>query len=232
LAALSQPVNICFPPVCLHCQTRIADQRMWICGSCYDKLETIPEQHCPRCGYPTPDDYCSNCGEFDYVFGQAKAVFAFDGVAKTLVHALKYEGYSAIATWFARQMHRQIIQEQLFAGTDCLVAIPLHRVRRRERGFNQSELIARALAKLLDKPYAHDLLRRRLHTASQTLLDRKARLQNLHQAFLAGKESPHGLSILLIDDVFTTGTTVNEAAKTLLTAGAAEVNVMTVCHGL
>jgi ComF family protein len=232
LNPISNSINVCFPPVCLHCQERIIEQDMWLCGDCYDKLSFMPEQQCPKCGYPTQQEECSNCEENHYVFTQAKSVFMFDGPAKTLVHELKYKGYTGIAKWFANQMYKAVLSEMPLPDVEYITAIPLHRVKKRERGFNQSELIARALALKLKIPYTDNLIKRKINTESQTLLNKTTRKKNLKDAYKPGRLQPTGKSILIIDDVFTTGTTVNEAGKVLLTAGAKQIYVLTACHGL
>lgn len=220
-----------YPPVCLNCHERIAEQKMWLCGDCFDGLSYVPEQHCPRCGFPTEESECSNCAENSYVFTQAVSVFLHEASAKTLVHALKYDGRTALADWFANQMYKTALYERPLTEVDYVTSVPLHRVRRRERGFNQSELIARALASRLEKPYTGEALVRRAYTASQTLLSGESRRKNIRGAFRTGRLNPQGKSFLLVDDVFTTGTTVNEAAKVLLQQGAAQVYVITACHG-
>lgn len=225
-------VDMLFPPVCLHCHKRIADQKMWLCGACHEKLSFIPEQHCPKCGYPTEQEECFNCAENHYSFKQAVSVFLFQDSARTLVHELKYTGLTDIADWFANQMYKNLLADKDLQDIDYVTAVPLHRVRRRERGFNQSDLIAKALASRMNSKFTDQALRRKTYTKSQTILNSTSRRQNLKGAFSVGRLNPSGLSFLLIDDVFTTGTTVNEATKVLLKAGAKQVFVMTACHGL
>ncbi|MFO7660352.1 MAG: ComF family protein [Candidatus Cloacimonadaceae bacterium] len=233
--SLKKPAADCldafYPQVCVSCHQRIAEQKLWLCGTCYDRLSYLPDQICPKCGIPTAESVCPNCFENNYVFTRAVSVFLYEGSAKTLVHALKYEGLTGIADWFGNQMYKTALGEKELAEVDFVTAVPLHRVRRRERGFNQSELIARALASRMEKPFTDKALVRQHYTESQTLLDRHARRKNIIGAFKKGRLNPQGKSFLLIDDVFTTGTTVNEATKTLLNAGAAKVYVMTACHG-
>jgi len=117
-------------------------------------------------------------------------------------------------------------------GFDCVCAVPLHRVRKRERGYNQSELLARKLASELGLPFVQPIYRR-VYTRSQTNLSRQARLQNLAGAFALRKRSDiAGKRVILVDDVFTTGSTVNEAAQTLKDAGAAKVAVLTAARAV
>jgi len=232
LQAAKSIVDTLYPPVCVNCRIRIPEQKVWLCGNCYDKLNYLPEQHCPKCGYPAEEAECFNCAENSYVFKQAISAFLYDEAAKALVHEMKYNGLKDIAEWFANQMYKVALNEKPFADVDYVTAVPLHRVRRRERGFNQSDLIARELASKMDKTYTDKALVRKTYTASQTILNSAARRKNLKDAFRAGSLKLTGKKVLLVDDVFTTGTTVNEAAKTLLQAGAEKVYVMTACHGL
>jgi len=232
LKSAAKAADAFYPPVCVNCHVRIAEQKLWLCGDCYDRLSFLPEQHCPKCGYPTEENACSNCAETSFAFTQALSVFLYEDSAKAMVHALKYTGLTDIGDWFGNQMFKTLLKEKTLADVDYVTAVPLHRVRRRERGFNQSELIAKALAKRISKPYTEKVLTRITNTASQTLLDGSSRKKNVRGAFKIGRLNPEGKSFLLIDDVFTTGTTVNEATKTLLKAGTKQVYVMTACHGL
>ncbi len=225
-------LNAFFPPVCLHCHERIAEQSMWLCGNCRDRLSYVPMPYCPKCGYPLTDTECSNCAENEYAFTQARSVFMYENAARALVHELKYTGYTRIADWLGNQMFRAVLDSEAYCTVDCVASIPLHRVRKRERGFNQSALLGQALAARLEKPFVDDALLRRHYTESQTLLHADLRRRNVRGAFRIGRYDPTGQKMLLVDDVFTTGSTVNEAAKTLLRAGAAEVYVLTACHGL
>lgn len=224
-------LEVFFPQVCVSCHQRITDQKLWLCGTCYDRLSYLLDQICPKCGIPTEESVCPNCFENNYVFTRAVSVFLYEGAAKEMVHALKYQGLKGIGDWFGNQMFKYLQHEKSMTEVDYVTAVPLHRVRRRERGFNQSELIARALASRIDKPFTDKALIRQHYTESQTLLNRKKRRKNIIGAFKTGRLNPAGKSFLLVDDVFTTGSTVNESTKTLLKAGAAQVYVMTACHG-
>jgi ComF family protein len=229
---LSRFMDVCYPPVCLHCYAEISGKDLWLCGNCHDRLSFMPEQQCPRCGSPAEEDACSNCAENAFVFTQAKSVFLFEGAARSLVHSLKYEGFTHIAGWFANQMYKTVLGEMPLPGVEYVTAIPLHRVKRRERGFNQSGLIGKALAEKLKLPYTDALLTRKANTMSQTMLDGVSRKKNMRGAFRTGRLSSAGKSILIIDDVFTTGSTVNEAGKVLLDGGAEHIYVLTACHGI
>lgn len=170
-------------------------------------------------------DYCHTCNEGDFSFAFAKAAVSYDEVAKTLIHRLKYNAYQALADYFAKKMTDALERHPEFEDYDLVTAVPLHRVRKRERGFNQSELIARSFAKYSGKDYA-DLLKRKRYTRSQTELDVTQRRKNVSGAFTS-KKAADGRNIIVIDDVFTTGHTINESTLALLEAGAESVAAYT-----
>ncbi len=229
---LRKTVDLLFPPTCLSCGERISVTRYWLCEQCIDKLPLIANDFCPKCGRPeTPAD-CPACAEFRYAFDQARAVYLYEGVVKNLIHKLKYDDGMAIAPWLALRGYEYLRQREVFLDADLLTAVPLHPVRLRERGYNQSRLIAGSLAKLMQKPYSNALVVQKKYHPSQTMLTRTDRIANLCGVFKKGNQSCRGKRVLLIDDVFTTGTTVNETAKILLAAGALKVYVLTICHGV
>ena len=224
-------LDLLIPSVCLHCGARLFPTEKWLCGKCCSELPELPEAVCAKCGSPQDPDFCPDCEEMQFVFEKAVAVYAYDGAAKTLIHALKYHNRTAVADWLAEKAFEKLDWDRPFAGAEVVTSIPLHKVRQRERGYNQSALLAQALAKRMKLPFEPYLMVRKVYTTSQTTLSKAARLQNLKEAFRLGKSSLAGKKVLLVDDVFTTGTTVNEAAKVLLAGGAGSVYVLTICHG-
>jgi len=224
-------LNLCFPPVCLHCHEQIPDQTFWLCGNCQQRLQPVPEAHCPKCGCPSDTEACPNCAEMHYAFDRAVSLYLYEGAIKTVIHNLKYSGFSRIADWLANIAFQTIQADTDLQSVDMVCPVPLHRVRQRERGYNQSALIARAMAVKLQKPFQEHILVKNRNTASQTAMSRTARLSNVRGSFRMGKSAVRGKRILLVDDVFTTGSTVNEASRTLRAAGAAQVFVLTICHG-
>lgn len=144
---------------------------------------------------------------------------------QALIHELKYKGFRSPGEFLAEGMQAYAKGNKEYRDYDLVMAVPLHRVRKRERGYNQSELLARKLAKSLEIPYSEPV-RRRCYTQSQTLLSAEQRKDNLRDAFRVRK-SIRGKKIILVDDVFTTGSTVNEISKTLRAAGVAKIAVLT-----
>ena len=226
-AILAEADRLLFPPVCLACNARIDQAGQVLCGDCRNRLVRIDKDYCPRCGGPLLDYHCPACAEQRFAFDFARAAYVYESPVRELVHAFKYSSLRSPAAFFTPAMLRIPAASRLAGHFDFVMAVPLHPVRQRERGYNQSALLARQLARELRIRYSNPV--RRVHnTASQTNLSREARLRNLDEAFaLKRKAEVAGRRVLLVDDVFTTGTTVNEIAKLLKKAGAAKVAVLT-----
>ncbi len=186
-----------------------------------------------------PDHLCGHCSRHSWYFNRARSAGVFDRCLATLVHRFKYSGQTGLAQPLGMLMRVVLLNNWNLDDIDCVMPIPLHRKRLRERGFNQSLLLARILA---SPPKAYpaagpglsvepDLLVRTRPTASQTGLGRKARAANLKNAFRVhpGKAVAN-LRLLVVDDVFTTGATANECARILMNTGARRVDILTLAR--
>jgi len=190
-------------------------------------------------GREGPDHLCGPCSRDSWKFSRARAAAVFAGSLADLVHYFKYNGRTGLAFPLGRMMLGKLRDYWDPAGFDALAPVPLHPRRLRERGFNQSALLLRSWTQV-DKKFptgvnkrllAPGLLERIKPTESQTGLNRQKRVANLKNAFRVSKGSTvAGLRVLLVDDVFTTGATVNECARTLLQAGARRVDVFTLAR--
>ncbi len=176
---------------------------------------------CPTCGEPDPLGVgCRVCVEWPAGFEWARSAVRLDSPVRQLVHRFKYDGWHRLADAFAGAMV-PLLREVPAA---VLVPIPLGHRRRRARGYNQAEMLARALGRLTARPVASNRLTRGLETGSQTRLGPEARRANLTGAFQA---RPDPRPVILVDDVFTTGATLVSAAAVLLEAGASQVGAVT-----
>lgn len=216
-----------FPPLCLACGGRMQSAAQVLCEECQERLVPILEKYCLKCGTPLQGYHCEACSHMDFIFDFARSAFVYQFPAQELVHSLKYDSLLSPAAFFSKALLDIPASNRFGAGFDCVCAVPLHRVRKRERGFNQAELLARKLASLLDLPFVQPIYRC-VYTRSQTNLSRQARLQNLAGAFaLRRKSDVANKRVILVDDVFTTGSTVNEASRCLKAAGATKIAVLT-----
>jgi len=229
--AITAPLlDAVIPPACLVCGERLEDQSQVLCEACEGKISLYSGSLCKVCGSEMKEYPCEVCAEENYAFDLARSVFRYSTPIKDLIHELKYNGYVSPAGYFALPLAELIEGDEDLQDYDYFCAVPLHTVRKRERGYNQSDLIAYATAKLLGKPYLNPVSRR-INTLSQTLLSKAGRIKNLSGAFyIKDIAAVKGKSVIVVDDVFTTGTTLNEIAKQLRLAGAERIAAVTVAR--
>jgi len=173
---------------------------------------------------PVIEGLCGACRRGDHAFDFARSLFVFTDPMRGILHHFKYSGRVSLAKPLGERL-RQHMRDERFRGLLAL-PVPLHRARERERGFNQAELLARQLGLTVD----NGLLRRRKNTPSQTGLSRSQRALNLASAFEVRRRPPE--CVVVVDDVYTTGATLHEIAKTLKRAGTSRVEVLTVARVL
>ncbi|MEW5943058.1 MAG: ComF family protein [Pseudomonadota bacterium] len=214
-----------FPQDCLLCGAACGNTRL--CAACRASLPHHTASCCPRCALPTPDGHiCGQCLKQPPAFDRTLAAFSYAFPADALVQALKYRHNLAAASVLAEPL-AELARAQ--PRPDLLVPMPLHSSRLRERGFNQSIELTRIVAKTLDLPLAPDACERTRATAPQVSLPIDERAKNLRGAF-AGRMDLTGKKVAILDDVMTTGATLNELARTLRRAGAAEISAWVVAR--
>lgn len=226
-------LDLVFPPSCLFCRRAVAEHGA-LCPACWSGVAFIERPYCERLGTPFERDLDSpglislEAAAHPPVFSRARAVARFDSdKARALTHRLKYGDRLELAEPLGRWMARA--GAELLADADLIVPTPLHRLRLFTRRFNQSAELARVISRESAVPFDAMTLERIKPTAPQVGLTRAQRAANLSGAFRIVKERApliEGKNIVLIDDVFTTGATANAAARTLLRAGAARVDLL------
>jgi competence protein ComFC len=216
--------DLFYPQRCVGCERRASDV---LCRGCLDALPRIGGPVCERCGMPTAFEtfVCEECKGVDFGFQSARAALRYDGVGKELVHVLKYRAYFRVVEKVMAPLMQEAMRKEDRFG--AVVPVPLHRSRLRARGFNQAEIIARALAGRIGMPFS-DKLRVVRRTRDQVELSAAGRRANVKGAFAAC--GPVSGKVLLVDDVFTTGATMSECAETLGRAGAREVHALSLCR--
>jgi ComF family protein len=203
-----------------------------VCDGCWTKVPAMPHPRCDRCGHPTAGRRCTWCDLLPpYVRSARSACWEkADTTAQSIVHALKYGGWPAIAGEMALRMARLDWPEDVRRERAALVPVPLGSTRLRERGYNQSEVLARALATHWTVPVWTDVLTRERETSSQTRLTPEDRLRNVSGAFRAsvlGRIKLRGAHVVLVDDVVTTASTLNACAAALFDGGARVLSYVT-----
>ena len=221
-------LDLLFPLRCIEC----GKEGSLICAACYNRLPWILPPVCPFCGVGKPlDTPCNNCPGFETCIDGIRSPFRFEGTIRSAVHQLKYRNLRAIAIPLATMMADFAKENEL--PYDIIIPVPLHRKRLRERGYNQSELLAKEFGKLIAVQIEKDCLIRHRHTPAQAIAKSiQERHYNLAEAFLCNDECVRGKNVLLIDDVATSGATLDACAKALKSAGAVSVWGLTVARDI
>ena len=208
--------TLLFPRLCLGCERAIgADQDDLLCAGCYATL--LPTGH-----WETAENALTDrlAGHFPYVTAAALFTYRAPSLVQRVIHALKYHGRAQIGYGLGRTLGRRLGEQPLLADLAAVVPVPLHPRRQRARGYNQAEVIARGVGEARRLPVRTDLLRRTNFRGSQTKLSRLERMDNVDRSFaaVAGRALPAAAHLLLVDDVITTGATLDACANHLLAA--------------
>ncbi len=230
-------LDLLYPRRCLGCGVSSPETFQYICWDCWSATTRVEAPFCDLCGDPVAGavDHgfiCYSCSAEKPAFDGARSAARYDGAAGEALRQLKYEKALWLAPDMAELLHNCLEAEYPDRTFDLLVPVPLHRIRRRERGYNQSAVLAHELGRRLGCPVRPGMLKRIRPTATQTNLTAKERLSNVAGAFQYGKSGRLvDRQVLLVDDVMTTGATVNACAKSLKKGGAASVHVITAARG-
>lgn len=230
-------LDLILPPLCPLCHT-IVPHKSTVCPPCWQELSFISDPFCAQCALPlevsTPEENlsfqkCGACLESPPSFSNARAAYVYDSVSKKMILSFKHGEALSLAPFLGQALWQS--GKELVATADLLIPVPLHWRRLYKRGFNQSSLLAQRVGKLGNKPVSLNVLKRIHNTPSQGNLSLEERIKNMKECFkVVRPEKIKNKSILLIDDVMTTGATLNACAKTLLKAGAEKVTVLCVAR--
>ncbi|MFP4541292.1 MAG: ComF family protein [Opitutales bacterium] len=231
-------LDLVYPRSCEHCGEVVEEGGGWkfLCAGCAARLDWIHPPVCETCGHPFPGirggASCEHCEALEPIFAAGRCCVLHREVASTLVRHLKYRHARHLLPDLAHLAGRvpAVVEHVRDA---VLVPVPLHPTRLRERGFNQSALLAEAWDRVLPSSGWAELLRRSGWTQTQTRLPREARRTNVRRAFelRPGVEVRPDLTYVVVDDVFTTGSTMNECCRVLRQAGARSLRVLALAHG-
>lgn len=237
---MRQAIHFFMPVNCMACASPLTDDPIPLfCTGCWMTISPLAHSRCARCDRPftspvattySPDHVCQSCAESPPSYSRAWTLYPYLPPLQDAICLLKYRGKLALAPALARLM---IDQLPSLPSVDLIMPVPLHPQRLREREFNQSLLLADRIGAHLKTPVSCTNLLRTASSPPQTTLSRTGRLKNLRGVFaLRQPEAVTGRRVLLIDDVYTTGTTVNECAKVLRKAGSGDVLVLTLARSM
>lgn len=231
-------LDLIYPLTCQVCKIKLDFRNITgLCESCWKKIQKNSPPFCSKCGKSLPGPsqdslICGECLKKKFYFHRAWSVCLYEGVVKECIHLFKYSRRLCLLRPFS-QLMIEFVRDYLDHNRyDFLVPVPLHKVKLREREFNQSLLLAQSVSRAFNLPLSTNNLRRIRTTPSQTQLNLQQRLTNIKGSF-GVKDGPRlkDKRFLLVDDVFTTGSTVDECSKVLLKAGAKRVEVLTLARG-
>ena len=232
--------DLVLPSSCAYCNSPIEDSAVpFFCSACWNDFSVLPGPFCPSCGRPfdssealshSPTHECRTCRLQPPRFDQALSVGYFEGALREAIHQFKYRPCQALGKPLGAWMCGNI---RVLTSIDIIMPVPLHRTRLRQRGFNQALLLACPLSMAGPISLCYDNLWRIRPTRPQVELSGDDRIKNVAGAFALRRPlDVCGLSVLLVDDVFTTGATLNECADVLKIAGAGSVTALTLARAL
>jgi len=225
-----------YPRECIGCG-RLSDRSgRHLCWSCFSRIELLHSNLCELCGNPLTGDadtafICGYCRKRKPVFDRARSAARFSGVVRDMLHQFKYQDGLWQTADLTDLIHGALMAQFDYKAIDVVVPVPLYRTRFRERSYNQSFVLARELAKRIERRIDGRSLKRVRHTDTQTHYNAAQRKQNISGAFAVERpEWIRGRTVLVVDDVMTTGATLNECAKTLKKSGALKVFAISVAR--
>ena len=225
-------LDFLFPRRCPVCGVVVEQEGGLICPSCFPKLSFIKSPTCKKCGKEILDEtmeFCEDCMAHRHAFEYGIGLVNYDETARKSMVKIKYENKREYLDFYGSAMAARHGRTILDMHVDAIVPVPVHPSRRRRRGFNQAEILAEIIGKRLGIPVETELLFRTRKTLPQKELTAAERLKNLSGAFRVGKV-PDGIKrVLLVDDIYTTGSTAEACARVLRSAGVEEVYVAVIC---
>jgi len=228
-------VDFMYPPRCSLCG-RYDGNEEGICFDCLSQINYIGRPLCIRCGKPfshefATDHFCGECLTGKRYFSKARAVGLYNGLFRKTLHRFKYQWNHCLATPLGTLMANRMGSFFSDAAYQCMVPVPLHRRRLRKRGFNQALVLARILSRAYHIPLDRNNLVRTRWTQSQVGLSERERKDNVRGAFAVLQSARIAQrTILLLDDIYTSGSTVDECSRVLIKAGARKVDVLTLAR--
>lgn len=227
-------LKLVYPMHCPVCDEIVRPGEL-ICPECEGKIRMASEPVCKRCGKVLSDErkeYCTDCGKIQHSFEQGKAVFVYEGAMRQSMYRFKYSNKREYAEFFTQRtllMYEGWIRRM---GVEVIVPIPMYRGKVRRRGYNQAEVFAKALGRELNLPVETALVARMRDTRPQKELNDRQRRQNLKNAFQFTSNIVKYSRILLVDDIYTTGSTMDAVADVLLSAGVDKVYYICISIGV
>ncbi len=226
--------NLLFPRRCPVCDDIIKTWGELCCPDCRGKLQYVDANYCMKCGKGLSHqgkEYCSDCRKYSHKFIRARSLYCYESVASSLFR-FKYQGRQEYADFWGEELYRYLGNDIRAMQADAIVPVPLHKSRQNERGYNQSVLLGKALAKHMEMPCLDKIAVRSKKTLPQKQLSYAERQNNLKKAFKLSVNDVKLNTVIIIDDIYTTGSTVDALSEVFLENGVKNVYVITLAAGM
>lgn len=233
-SVIEAAVDVLFPRRCPVCNEIVLPKGNLICPSCYKKLSFVKSPSCKKCGkevFSDSQEYCFDCTKHRRSFEYGFALVNYNEAAKNSMLKIKYKNKREYLDFYTDEIVKKLAFRIQWTKADGLVPVPVHPKRLRQRGFNQAQVLAEKLGEALKLPVYPHILRRNKKTAPQNGLTPQERLKNLEQAFAAADIPDEVQSVILVDDIYTTGSTVEACTRVLKKAGVKRVFFLAICIG-
>lgn len=229
-------LNIVYPKRCPMCMEVIpVHEEEGICPNCMDDLPYISEPRCKKCSKPVFDeevDLCFDCSKSEHYYSRGWALWLYEGKVRQALYRFKNNNNKIYGRIFGKEVVTLYYRDIIHSNIDMIIPVPLHSKKYKKRGYNQAKIIADAISEAVDIPCESHYLIRTINTKPQKHLSDVGRIHNMQKAFqVIRPECIENKRILLCDDIYTTGSTINGCAKALLRQGAREVYFITVAIG-
>ncbi len=231
-------LSVIYPKRCVICDQVLKYKEIHICSGCKNKAEVVTEPVCMHCGKPievAEDEYCFDCKGQVFYAEKGFAVWVYDKYMKRSIHNYKYSNRQEYADYYAKETISRFGRQLRDVNAEALIPVPIHKAKLRYRGFNQAELLAEKISERIGRPVFKHLLIRKKNTEPQKGLSNKERRKNLEHAFAVNEKAREDCkrlnSVMLIDDIYTTGATIEACAKELVKAGIKSVTFICLCIG-
>lgn len=228
-------MRLLYPPRCTFCEEILPlTVDNLLCYDCKEDYPLIEDPVCKKCGKQLAhdDDCCLDCKNTEHLYEKGIALYPYEGTIKEALYRFKYGGRRKYAQFFAKNMYTKLKETTFIHEVDLIIPVPVSKERLKQRGYNQAEEIAKYLSKISRIPYNKDILIRNKDTKPQSGFSPSQRAKNIKDAFkCTGQLMNKYKVILVIDDIYTTGSTIDECSKILKNSGAGKVYNCVVCIG-
>ncbi|MCQ2519280.1 MAG: ComF family protein [Lachnospiraceae bacterium] len=226
---LNKILDFVYPKRCAVCDGALDKNEFGICMECKKKIKYIEGKLCFKCGRPTEDskDYCRECAGHTHVFDAGRSVFSYETIGES-IYRFKYMNRPEYAGFYAEVIATELKYWIEALEADGIIPVPLHKNRLKSRGYNQAELISRELSKRINVPVYSDVILRKKDTIPQKKCDKNQRIINMKKAFIVNKNGVKLEKVIVVDDIFTTGSTIDSMASELRKSGVEKIYFITV----